>query len=304
MYVEPSTSPLYSGVIRSDGGLLSPPISLSREPRRPVRLSQSIAFPPHDTFVSFDRSLVRHLGASSSLSSFLLPSFLPSVLSLVRSSLGLMEDDVEPSEPDTDEQLTAPTNHTDSHHDDEQPTADDPEDGDRQEAEAEAGEGEGEGETEMEVENSFTAALPTTSSSPAPRARSRSTSPTSPVQSSSPSSSSFLPLSAYSSLTSLIQLPQLLSFLRTFKVVLALPSFGTLDLLHALTVPTSAPFHLDLMWNLLYPLSPTPLPPLKKLRDMEELRQHTGQTPSGKYRTRSHHIDTPLHHSHCHRPYQ
>ena len=90
------------------------------------------------------------------------------------------------------------------------------------------------------------------------------------------------PLSAYSALTSCIQFPQLLSFLRTFRLSLGLTAFSTLDLLTALTQPASSPFHVELLWGLLY--SPASCHfSLRKHREMDEARLGGAKVDSVRY---------------------
>ena len=90
------------------------------------------------------------------------------------------------------------------------------------------------------------------------------------------------PLSSYSQLTSIVQFPQLLSFLRTFRVSLGLTAFSTLDLLTALTVPSSSPFHVDVVWGLLWSSSSCPFS-LRKHKEQDDARMGGAKVDPVRY---------------------
>ena len=92
-------------------------------------------------------------------------------------------------------------------------------------------------------------------------------------------------ISSYSRLTSVAQFPQLLSFLRTFRASLGLTAFSTRDLLTALTVPSSSPFHVDVVWGLLW--SPTTCPFSLRKHKVAHVRTHPFST-----HTRTHWTET------------
>ena len=90
------------------------------------------------------------------------------------------------------------------------------------------------------------------------------------------------PVSSYSHLTAIAQFPQLLSFLRTFRASLGLTAFSTLDLLTALSVPSSSPFHVDVVWGLLWSAASCPFS-LRKSREMEDARMGGATVDSKRY---------------------
>ena len=90
------------------------------------------------------------------------------------------------------------------------------------------------------------------------------------------------PLASYSHLTACSHFPQLLSFLRTFRVSLGLTAFSTLDLLTALTVPSSSPFHVDVVWGLLWSAGSCSFS-LRKHKEMEDARMGGAKVDPVRY---------------------